>query len=97
MMRKLTPSIVVLAAVGAAAGGALAAPGDVLPTDSAEIQAMLESLPIKHLWLRHQSAYDEMVGQVVRTSSNHLQVKLSRPNKPGELESPTSIKQNKIH
>ncbi len=42
-----------------------------------EMQTLLEGLPLKHLWLRHQSAYDEMIGQAVRSSSNQLQVKLS--------------------
>ncbi len=62
-----------------------------------EIQVMLARLPLNHLWLRHQSAYDEMIGQTVRETSNQLQVRLSLPNQQGSVENHTSIRQDKTH
>tara|TARA_B100000446_G_scaffold52004_4_gene48109 strand:+ start:142 stop:492 length:351 start_codon:yes stop_codon:yes gene_type:complete len=50
-----------------------------------EMQALFEDLPLKHLWLRHQSAYDEMVGQPVRTGSNDLKLALEKPSSTTRL------------
>lgn len=41
-----------------------------------DMQAMLATLPISHTVLRQQSAYDEMVGQPIRTASNAIEVPL---------------------
>ncbi len=44
----------------------------------AGLQALFERLPVKQMVLRHQSAYDEMIGQPVRQQDNTLEVPLSR-------------------
>ncbi len=44
----------------------------------AGLQALFENLPVQSLVLRHQSAYDEMVGQPLRDQANTLEVPLSR-------------------
>ena len=38
----------------------------------------LAGVPLPALFLRHQSAYDEMVGQPLRTGDNSLEVPLAR-------------------
>lgn len=43
-----------------------------------EMKQRLVSVPTPALVLRHQSAYDEMVGQPVRSGDNRLEVPLSR-------------------
>ncbi|MDG2048185.1 MAG: DUF6482 family protein [Halioglobus sp.] len=47
------------------------------------IREMLKVLPVRSITLRHESAYDEMVGQPVRESSNALEVSISHENFPG--------------
>lgn len=42
------------------------------------LQEEFESLPCQKMTLRHQSAYDEMIGQPVREESNQLEVSLGR-------------------
>lgn len=42
----------------------------------------LQTLPVASLTLRHQSAYDEMVGQAVREGCNALEVPLSLEQYP---------------
>ena len=52
-------------------------------------QAMSEKYPIKHLVVRHASAYDEMVGQPVRQGSNAIEVPFGR-NQLGNPKGVTS-------
>ncbi len=42
------------------------------------LQEEFESLPCQKMTLRHQSAYDEMIGQPEREGSNQLEVSLGR-------------------
>tara|TARA_R110002110_G_scaffold205066_7_gene417270 strand:- start:426398 stop:426718 length:321 start_codon:yes stop_codon:yes gene_type:complete len=42
-----------------------------------QIREALQGMPVAALLLRHQSAYDEMVGQPVRAQDNTLEVPLS--------------------
>ncbi|MEP4148403.1 MAG: DUF6482 family protein [Halioglobus sp.] len=42
-----------------------------------QVRELLRDMPIKSVKLRHQSAYDEMIGQPVRTQDNTLEVSLS--------------------
>lgn len=42
----------------------------------------LQTLPVASLTLRHESAYDEMVGQPVREADNALEVPLSLEDYP---------------
>jgi len=54
---------------------------DGKPLRTHNITAMkqrLAAVPVPALFLRHQSAYDEMVGQPVRAGDNSLEVPLSR-------------------
>ncbi|MEM6580963.1 MAG: DUF6482 family protein [Pseudomonadota bacterium] len=44
----------------------------------AQVREMLQVLPVASITLRHESAYDEMIGQPVREQSNALEVKLSQ-------------------
>ena len=46
------------------------------------MREILQVLPVNTITLRHQSAYDEMIGQPPRESSNALEVKLSREMYP---------------
>ena len=46
------------------------------------MREMLKVLPVRSITLRHESAYDEMVGQPVRESSNALEVNISHENCP---------------
>ncbi|MEP5569311.1 MAG: DUF6482 family protein [Halioglobus sp.] len=41
------------------------------------VRELLRDMPIESLKLRHQSAYDEMIGQPIRTQDNTLEVSLS--------------------
>jgi hypothetical protein len=41
------------------------------------VREMLQTLPVGTITLRHESAYDEMIGQPPRDHSNALEVKLS--------------------
>lgn len=50
-----------------------------------EIQALFEDLPIQSLRLRHESAYDEMIGQPLKVESNQLEVELAVPQKTNRL------------
>tara|TARA_R110001599_G_scaffold332038_1_gene547111 strand:- start:27067 stop:27444 length:378 start_codon:yes stop_codon:yes gene_type:complete len=43
-----------------------------------EMKQRLAGVPLPALFLRHQSAYDEMVGQPLRTGDNSLEVPLAR-------------------
>ena len=43
---------------------------------------MLQVLPVGTITLRHESAYDEMIGQPSRESSNALEVNLSHEMYP---------------
>ena len=47
-----------------------------------DMQDQLESLPIEQMFLRHESPYDEMIGQPNRSEANTLLVPLGkqRPN-----------------
>ena len=38
---------------------------------------MLRGMPVRSLVLRHESAYDEMIGQPTRDESNALEVSLA--------------------
>ena len=49
-----------------------------------EIQAMFETLPVKETVLRHQSAYDEMVGLSYEGGTNAMEVPLGN-NKLGDV------------
>tara|TARA_S200002703_G_scaffold124984_1_gene111172 strand:+ start:137 stop:517 length:381 start_codon:yes stop_codon:yes gene_type:complete len=54
---------------------------DGKPLRTHNITAMkqhLAAVPASALYLRHQSAYDEMVGQPVRAGDNSLEIPLSR-------------------
>ncbi|MEM9255151.1 MAG: DUF6482 family protein [Pseudomonadota bacterium] len=42
-----------------------------------QVREMLQVLPVASITLRHQSAYDEMIGHPPRESSNALEVSLS--------------------
>ena len=42
-----------------------------------QVREALQTLPVASLRLRHQSAYDEMIGQPAREGSNALEVTLS--------------------
>ena len=46
------------------------------------MREMLQTLPVRSITLRHESAYDEMVGQPIRESSNALEAKLSHDMYP---------------
>jgi hypothetical protein len=46
------------------------------------IREMLQVLPVGTITLRHESAYDEMIGQPPRESSNALEVNLSHEMYP---------------
>ena len=41
------------------------------------VRELLRDMPLASVTLRHQSAYDEMIGQPVRTEDNTLEVPLS--------------------
>ena len=41
-----------------------------------ELQVLFETIPHQRMVLRHQSAYDEMVGQPLRQSNNAMEVQL---------------------
>ena len=41
-----------------------------------ELQALFERLPVESMVLRQQSAYDEMVGQPLKTAANTMEVPL---------------------
>ena len=43
-----------------------------------EMKQRLAAVPLPALFLRHQSAYDEMIGQPIRQGDNGLEVPLSR-------------------
>lgn len=43
-----------------------------------ELQALLENCQIGRLLLRHESAYDEMIGQPQRACDNRLEVPIGR-------------------
>ena len=47
-----------------------------------DMKVLLEDLPLQALWLSHQSAYDEMVGQPARESTNQLLVPLNVTTNP---------------
>ena len=47
-----------------------------------QMREILQVLPVNTITLRHQSAYDEMIGQPPRESSNALEVKLSHEMYP---------------
>ena len=47
-----------------------------------KIREMLQVLPVGTITLRHESAYDEMIGQPQRESSNALEVNLSHEMYP---------------
>lgn len=49
------------------------------------VREMLASMPVRSITMRHESAYDEMIGQPDSRPSNTLEVALS----PLEPESPT--------
>ena len=49
------------------------------------VREMLASMPAESITMRHESAYDEMVGQPARQSSNALEIALS----PLEQTDPT--------
>lgn len=42
-----------------------------------QVRELLREMPVESIKLRHQSAYDEMIGQPVRTEDNTLEVSLS--------------------
>ena len=42
-----------------------------------QVREILQVLPVGNITLRHESAYDEMIGQPARESSNALEIKLS--------------------
>ena len=42
-----------------------------------QVREALQPMPVASLRLRHQSAYDEMIGQPLREASNVLEVALS--------------------
>ena len=42
-----------------------------------QVRELLREMPLDSIRLRHQSAYDEMIGQPVRTADNTLDVPLS--------------------
>ena len=46
------------------------------------MREMLQTLPVRSITLRHESAYDEMIGQPIRESSNALEVRLSHDMYP---------------
>ncbi len=41
------------------------------------MREMLQTLPVRTITLRHESAYDEMIGQPVKQSNNTLEISLS--------------------
>ena len=47
-----------------------------------QVREALQSMPVASLTLRHQSAYDEMIGQPSREGSNALEVALSLEQYP---------------
>lgn len=47
-----------------------------------QMREILQVLPVGTITLRHESAYDEMIGQPPRESSNALEVKLSHEMYP---------------
>lgn len=49
------------------------------------VREALQGLPVGSLSLRHQSAYDEMIGQPLREGSNALEVPLSLEGCPPPL------------
>ncbi|MGB0503327.1 MAG: DUF6482 family protein [Thalassolituus sp.] len=49
---------------------------------SLALQTLFEEIPASEMVLRHESCYDEMINQPVRTSSNIIEVPLGR-NKLG--------------
>ncbi|MFK8050425.1 MAG: DUF6482 family protein [Halioglobus sp.] len=50
------------------------------------VREALVAMPVASLVLRHQSAYDEMIGQPLRERDNTLEVKLSL-----DLDLPTAV------
>ncbi len=46
------------------------------------VREMLQALPVTTITLRHESAYDEMIGQPARQQSNALEVNLSTLDDP---------------
>lgn len=52
-----------------------------------ELQSLLTPLSIKQVLLRHNSAYDEMIGQPSRQGGNTLEVPLGNPNAPDKATS----------
>ena len=49
------------------------------------MREMLKVLPVRSITLRQESAYDEMVGQPVRESSNALEVNISHEKSPAPI------------
>ena len=49
------------------------------------MREMLKVLPVRSITLRQESAYDEMVGQPVRESSNALEVNISHEQSPAPI------------
>ena len=47
-----------------------------------QVREALQPMPVASLTLRHQSAYDEMIGQPYREASNALEVSLSLEQYP---------------
>lgn len=42
------------------------------------LQAVFDDMPVECMVMRHESAYDEMINQPLRTHSNRLEVPLGR-------------------
>ncbi len=49
------------------------------------MREMLKVLPVRSITLRHESAYDEMVGQPVREASNALEISISQQDSPDPI------------
>ena len=52
-----------------------------------DMKRLLADIPLQALWLSHQSAYDEMVGQPTREATNQLLVPLDVTTNPPSLSS----------
>ncbi len=48
----------------------------VKSSNKLDLQAIFERLNVREMILRHESAYDEMVGQPIREQKNTLEVRL---------------------
>lgn len=57
--------------------------GAVRFRDLQRARSLLQGLPVSSVTLRHDSAYDEMIGQPPRAQTNALSLPLSREPEPG--------------